>query len=338
VVPGRGLPPPPAGDPTSEAPGAAQFDGRGRHARSPLQIPLEGWKDILVRTKEEFGNDNIAMIAAGITFYTLLAIFPGIAAVVGIYGLFADPTRLQSHLQVLARVAPEGAIDVIGGQLQLLASGHRAGLSLSFGLGLIASLWSSNGAVKAMMVGLNVAYGEHETRGFLKRTAISLAFTAGFVAFGAAAVAAIGIGPWIEGQAAAPLAWVVEGAIWLVLVTALVVGLALTYCFGASRDPVRFQWVSWGSAATVVVWALTSIAFTTYVANFGHFNKVYGSLGAVVGFMTWIYLSAIVLLAGAELNAEIEHQTAVDTTQGAPRPLGARGADMADTVGQATGG
>ena len=327
---------PPKGDGSSQPAAAAETDGRGRHARSPSQIPLKGWKDILVRTKDEFGEDNVAMIAAGVTFYTLLALFPGLAALLGVYGLFSDPADVQRHIQTLSHVLPGGALEVIGGQLESLVRTNPAGLSASFVIGLLVALWSANGAVKALMVGLNVAYDEHETRGLVKRTVISLGFTAGFLAFAAASVAAMGLGPWIEARAGTPAAWAVEGVVDIVLVLMLGLGLSLVYRFGPSRDPVRFQWISWGSALTVVVWLAMSTAFTTYVANFGHFNKVYGSLGAVVGFMTWIYLSAMVILAGAELNAEIEHQTLEDTTEGAPRPLGARDASMADTVGRAT--
>jgi membrane protein len=133
-------------------------------------------------------------------------------------------------------------------------------------------------------------------------------------------------------------ALIAKVASWPLIIVAIMVGLALVYRYGPSRDPVQIRWISWGSVVVVVSWVIMSALFSVYVANFGHYNKTYGALGAVAGFMTWLYLSFLILLAGAELNAEIEHQTAVDTTEGQPQPIGARKAEMADTVGAAQDG
>ncbi len=311
--------------------------GRGRSAQKPSDIPPRGWKDILLRVKSEFSEDQLPLISAGVTFFTVLAIFPGLAAFVSVYGLFADAQQMGKSLAALSHVMPGGAVQIIADQLDRLTKTGAGGLSLTFVIGLLTSLWSANGAMKSMIVGLNVAYEEHERRSFLKKTLISLAFTLGFMVFGIAAVAVLGLGPVVKASAGAGAAIMLQVISWPLLLLALGVGLALLYRFGPSRDPVKFRWISWGSGAAVILWLIVSAAFTLYVANFGHYNKTYGSLGAAIGFMTWIWLSCMVVLAGAELNAEIEHQTTVDTTEGPPQPMGARRAKMADEVGAAQG-
>lgn len=312
---------------------ARRGDGRGRTAHSPLQIPLEGWKDILARTRKEFVDDQIPMISAGVSFYTLLALFPGLAAFVALYGLFADVGEAQRHLQVLSRILPSGALKFIGEQMIRMAAAQKGGLSLTFVVGLVTSLWSANGAIKAMMTGLNIAYEEHETRSFVRKNLISLAFTLGLLVFGVAAVGVLGAGPAVEAYAGHHAAMTLNLVSWPILLAAMAVGVALLYRFGPSRDPVRFEWITWGSGVAMLLWLAVSALFSLYVGNFAHYDKTYGSLGAVVGFMMWNWLSNLVILGGAELNSEVEHQTAVDTTIGAPRPMGTRRAKMADTLG-----
>ncbi len=279
----------------------------GRDAQSPAEIPPRGWKEILLRVKSEFAKDQIALIAAGVTFYTVLAIFPGVAAFVSLYALLGDPEQLDRHLQALSHLMPGGAVKVIRDQMQAVLAAHAGGLSFAFLVGLLTSVWSANGAVKATMIGLNVAYEVEEHRGMVRRTLISLAFTLGLTLFGLAAAAALGAATSARSLLGAG-AVLVEACIWAALLVGMIVGLALLYRFGPDRGPVRLRWITWGSAAAVLSWLGVSAAFTAYVANFGHYNKTYGSLGAVVGFMTWIYLSAMVVLAGAELNSEIERQ------------------------------
>ena len=312
--------------------------GRGRLARSPQEIPRRGWKDILLRTKEEFAKDQVPMVAAGVTFYTLLALFPGLAAFVGLYGLFADVGDVQHHLAVLSWVLPPGVLQFIGEQMVRIAEANKETQSLAFAFGLLASIWSANGAVKAMLAGLNIAYEETEKRSFVRKTALSLAFTFGFLALALCGVALLAAQPMLAGFVGPGAAAVVGWVSWPLLLVGLGVGLALLYRFGPDRNPVKWSWISWGSAGVIGFWAAASALFSIYVGNFAHYDRTYGSLGAAVGFMMWIYLSAMVVLAGAELNAEIEHQTTVDTTTiGAPRPLGLRRAVMADTVGPAKG-
>jgi membrane protein len=265
-----------------------------------------GWKDIALRTRAKLGVDNIPMIAAGVTFYTILALFPGLAALISIYGLFADAGQVPQHVQALSHVLPGGAVRVLGDQMQALASSAPGGLSLTFAISLIISIWSANGAVKAMMTGLNMAFDKREERGYLKQTVISLAFTFGLLLFGMLTLVVLGLPAAVDALAGPEAAVASTMLCWAVLLFGLAVGLALLYRYGPSRGPVKLRWISWGNSLAVIVWLMVSALFTLYVSNFGHYNKTYGSLGAAVGFMTWIYLSSIVFLAGGELNAQID--------------------------------
>jgi membrane protein len=253
--------------------------------------------------------DQIPMIAAGITFYTLLALFPGLAAAVSLYGLVADVKSAEQHIAILSHILPGGAIEVIGDQMKLLASGHAGGLSLAFAVSLVTSIWSANGAMSAVMTGLDFAYEVKERRGFVRRTLISLGFTAGFLVFGIALMTILGAGPTVAALMGKPAALVFDLVSWSGLLFALLLGLAALYRFGPNRGHGRWRWITWGSGGAVALWLLMSVLFTLYVGNFGHFNKTYGSLGAVIGFMVWLYLSAMVVLAGGELNAELEKQS-----------------------------
>lgn len=311
--------------------------GRGRHAHSLKDIPLRGWKDILLRTAKEFTDDQIPMIAAGVTFYSLLALFPGLGAFVALYGLFADVAEAQKHLHLLAFMLPPDALRFIGEQMIRMAAAKTGGLSLAFIVSLLVSIWSANGAVKALMTGLNIAYEEHERRGFVKRTLVSLVFTLGYLTFAIVAIGLLAAGPAIQTFAGEHAAMVFSWVSWPLLLAGLILGLAVLYRFGPSRDPVQWKWLTWGSVGAVAVWVIVSALFSLYVGNFAHYDRTYGPLGAVIGFMVWVWISSLVVLAGAELNSEIEHQTLVDTTTGAPAPIGFRRARMADSVGPAQG-
>jgi membrane protein len=280
-----------------------------RPARSPLQISLAEWKTILANTKDEFTEDQIPMIAAGVSFYTLLAIFPGLAAFVALYGLFADIATVQHDLHVLSFVLPDSALKFFGEQMVRMAEGQKGGLSLTFVVGLLTSIWSANGAVKALMTGLNIAYEVHERRSFVRRTLISLAFTLGLLAFGTAAIAVLGAGPAVEAYLGQHAAFMLNLVSWPILFVAMGLGIALLYRYAPSRGPVRFEWVTPGSLAAMVLWLGVSAVFSIYVGNFAHYDKTYGSLGAVVGFMIWNWLTNTVILVGAELNSEVEAQT-----------------------------
>ena len=325
-------------NPRSAGGDRAELDrGRGRSAERPSEIPARGWKDILLRVYEGISDDRILANAAGVTFYALLALFPGIAALVSIYGLFADPSTIVGHLDAIAGFAPGGAIDVIRDQLTRLAAQGSTTLGISFLVGLVISLWSANSGIKALFDALNVVYGEKEKRSFISLNALTLCFTIATIAFLLIALACVVALPVMLNYIPLPgvTALILKFAPWPILLVLVAFGLTLIYRLGPSRTEARWQWITWGSAFAAIAWLAASALFSWYAANFGNFNKTYGSLGAIIGFMTWMWLSIIVVLIGAKLNAEIEHQTARESTIGPPKPLGRRGAKMADTIGPA---
>jgi membrane protein len=320
-----------------EPSGAGREQGRGREAATPTDIPAKGWKDILWRTYEEINKDRILAVAAGVTFYALLALFPAIAALVSIYGLFADPETIQDHLNSLSGVLPNGALEIIGEQVKRISSQGGGALGFAFFFGLAISLWSANAGMKAVLDALNVAYGEEEKRSFLQLNLRSLAFTLGIIAFILVAVGAIVVIPValnLVGLGGAA-EWIISLARWPVLLASIMLLLAALYRYGPSRESAQWRWISAGSIVAAVVWIVASMLFSWYVASFGSYNETYGSLGAVIGLLTWMWLSTIIVLVGAEMNAEIEHQTVQDTTEHRGKPLGARGARVADSVGEA---
>ena len=318
-------------------PHAANEPGRGREAETPTKIPARGWKDILWRVWEEIGQDRVMAVAAGVTFYGLLAIFPAIAAFVSLYGLVADPAEIEGHLAAMSGVLPGGALEIVGEQVKRIASQGEGSLGFGFAAGLAVSLWSANAGMKAVFDALNVVYDEEEKRSFIKLNALSLLFTVGAIVILLTAIVATAVLPHVLdyvglGKA---LEWALSLLRWPILLALVVVGLAVLYRWGPSRDKAEWKWVTPGSLLASVLWVVGSMLFSWYAANFGSYNETYGSLGAVVGFMTWMWISTIVVLLGAEMNAEMEHQTAKDTTEGPTKPMGARQATMADTLGPA---
>jgi membrane protein len=309
---------------------------RGRLARSPSEIPPRGWKDILVRAYKNFDRDRVITIAAGVTFYSILALFPAIAALVSLYGLFADPAAIASHLDSLAGVLPGGTVQVIGDELERLTAQRNGALGLATLIGLVTALWSANAGIKSLFDALNLVYSETEKRGFITLNAVSLAFTVATIGFVILALGAMVVLPPVLAYVGSGADQLVRILRWPALLIAVALWLAALYRFGPSRSQPKWRWITWGTGLATVLWLIVSLLFTWYAANFGSYNKTYGSLGAAVGSMVWIWLSVIVVLLGAEIDAEIEHQTARDTTAGAPKPMGARGATMADTVGPAT--
>ena len=307
--------------------------GRGRAARAPSQIPLRGWRDILWRTLRGFNKDNIPWVSGGVTFFALLALFPGLAAFVALYGLFADFHDAVKHIEALAVIAPRDAVVFIGAQMISISQQRHSTLSLAFVITLLLSLWSANNGMKAFLNGLNVAYGETEKRSFVRLTLHSLAFTVGGLLLLMVAVVAVVAVPVLMPRLK-ELSPLVDILRWPALGVLMILVLSVVYRYGPSREHARWQWVSWGGVAAALLWMAASLAFSWYVSNLAHYNRTYGSFGAAAGAMTWLWMSVVIVLFGAELNAEIEHQTAVDSTTGAPLPMGRRGAVMADTVGE----
>lgn len=309
-------------------------DAHGRDARSPGAIPARGWWSVIKRVVGEVSQDRIMLTAAGVTFYLLLALFPALAAFVSIYGFVADPLTVAEHLDVLDGVLPADGADLIETQLQSLARQDAGALSFGFIFGLLVALWSANSGMKAIFDAMNVVYEEDEKRGFIKYNLMSLAFTLGGLVAAIFFIILIGVVPAV--LAFLHLEGITELLIrilrWPLMLVAVALVFSLIYRWAPSRRKAKWRWVSWGSALAAIFWLVVSIGFSWYLENFANYNATYGSLGAVIGFMIWTWISVIILLVGAELNAELEHQTAIDTTHGPDRPMGERGAAVADTV------
>lgn len=309
--------------------------GRGREANRPGQIPRAGWRDILLRVKEEMGDDNLSIVSAGVAFYLLLAMVPALAAIISIYGLVADPATVEQQIAALSDALPQDAQAIITEQLQRIAGGSQAGLGFGALIGLLLTLYSAAKGMKALINALNVTYDEHEKRGFVQLNLVALGLTVLTILIGVLALAAIVVLPAVLNMIG--LGQTVEVLLnwlrWPLLALALVVVLAAVYRYGPSRRQPRWRWVSWGAVLATILWLLGSAAFSLYVRYFGSYNETYGSLGAIVILLMWFFLSAYIVLLGSEINAEMEHQTRRDTTAGGNQPLGQRGAHVADTVG-----
>jgi len=309
---------------------------RGRHAQTPGQIPAKGWKDILWRVWEEQSKDNISMIAAGVAYYAILALFPAVAAAVSLYGIVADPMDIEKQFDTLAGFLPGEALGILKEQAHTVASQPSEGLTIGVGVGLLFTLWSASRGVNAVIGALNIAYEEEEKRSFIKLALVSVVMTLGGILFLIVTLAVVVVVPTILNLV--PLGktweWVVSLVRWPILGVAILGALAVLYRYAPSRAEPKWRWVTWGSVAAGGIWLLGSIAFSIYVSNFGNYNEAYGSVGAVVILLLWLNLTAYAILLGAELNAEMEHQTAQDTTDAPEKPMGQRNAQMADTIGE----
>lgn len=287
---------------------APREEGRGRFSAIPADDPKPGLKDVLWRVFGGISDDRILANAAAVTFYVLLAVFPAIAALVSIYGLFANPSSIAKQLDAVSGVLPGGAIEVVRDQLTRLTLHGGAGLGVGFAVGLGASLWSANGGVKALFDALNTVYEEKEERSFLKLNAVTLAFTVAMIGLLVVALAGIVAIPIALKYLPDFVGQILDIARWPLLAVLVAVAFAFIYRYGASRSEAEWRWISWGSVSAALGWLAVSALFSYYAANYGTFNKTYGSLGAVIGFMLWIWLSVIVILLGGKLNAVIERR------------------------------
>jgi membrane protein len=311
--------------------------GRGRKATEPTDIPPRGWKDIVLRIYANVGRDRVVALAAGVTYFSLLALFPAIGALVSLYGLFADVGTINHNLDMVAGILPGGALQVIGDEMTRVATQSDGKLGFAFASGLLLSLWSANAGIKALFDALNLVYAEKEKRNWFKLNLVSLTFTAGAIVMALAAMGAVVVVPVVFDffgfHDSSEL--LVKLLRWPALFVLVALAVSFVYRYGPSRERAKWRWITPGSGLAAAVWLGISILFSWYAASFGSYNKTYGSLGAVMGFMVWIWLSSLVILLGAELDAEMEHQTAKDSTTGPPKPMGERGATMADTLGAA---
>lgn len=312
-------------------------ENRGRKAKAPTAIPLKGWKDIGLRVNERVKSDHVGLIAAGVAFYALLALFPALTALLAVSGLIVEPAQVIDLIDDLSAVMPRQVAEIIIAQAQKVAGSEQAGLGLATILGIALALWSASKGVASLIEGLNVAYGEEEKRGFIKLKLQTLLLTLGLIV-GAiyAAVAMMGVPAVLSFvDFGAITEWLIAGIGWVILICLMIVGLGVVYSYGPSRDPAHWRWLSGGAIVAVLIWLAGSIAFAFYAANFGSYNETFGSLGGVIVLLTWLWLSAYIVLMGAELNAEVEAQTRRDTTVGKAEAMGERGAVKADNLGEA---
>lgn len=308
---------------------------RGRDAEHPGKIPPGGWMDVLWRAWNEVSDANLFLVAGGVTYAVLLALFPGLAALVAIYGLILDPSQVERQVSALSGVLPEESKQLLIDELHKLISTSSGTLGLSAAFGLVLALWSASRGMSGLITSLNIAYEEKERRGFFKLNLLALGLTIALVLGGLVVIALVAVLP-----AAVQLIglrdatrWFLLGLEWPLLVVVVMFGLAAIYRYAPAREKPQWRWVSPGAIAATSLWIIGSIAFTVYVANFNSYDKTYGSLGGVVILLTWLYLSAFVVLLGAAINAQSEKQTRRDSTDGSPVPMGRRGARAADTLG-----
>jgi membrane protein len=309
---------------------------RGREAESPGEIPARGLKDVFWRLYAAISEDRVMLIAAGVTYYLLLALFPAASALVSIYGFVSDPAAIADRITFLSSVMPADALNIFLDQLRALTSERNTTLSIALIGGLALALWSANAGMKALFEAMNVAYAEQEKRSLVRLNLVSLLFTLGALVLAIIVLSAMGGVPaalrylWLD-------QWteiIIRLARWPIMMLFVGAGIVILYRFGPSREPAKLRWLTWGAAFATVAWLLASVAVSYYLANIADYNATYGTLGALIGFMVWTWVSVIIVIVGAEINAELEHQTTRDSTTGPPQPLGARGAYMADTVGE----
>ncbi|WP_081160443.1 YihY/virulence factor BrkB family protein [Ensifer aridi] len=309
---------------------------RGRDAATPGDIPARGMRDVFWRVVAQVSEDRVTLVAAGVTFYVLLALFPALTSLVSIYGLISDPAAIAEQINSIAAVMPAQALQLVTDQLQAITSQRASSLSIGFLAGLFVALWSARNGIASLIEAMNIAYDEEEKRGFVRLTLLSVCFTFGGLLVTAVLIAAIAVLPAI--LAFLPIGHTLESlaklARWPLLLLLIFAGITLLYRYGPDRDPPKLRWLTWGAAFSTLSWLPASLLFSFYIDNFANYNATYGAMGALIGFMLWIWVSTIIIIVGAEINAELEHQTARDSTTGRPEKMGKRDAYVADTIGE----
>jgi membrane protein len=310
--------------------------GRGREAEHPGEIPTRGWMDVVWRAWGEVGDANLFLVAGGVTYALILALFPALAALVSLYGLVFDPSQIEKQVGALSGVLPSETQQLLSQQLHSLVAASGGALGFGAVVGILLALWSASRGMSGIITAINIAYEEKERRGFFKLNLIALGLTLGLLVGGLIVIALIGVLPAAAQFLAvgAETKWLLVLVQWPLLVVLMMFGLAVLYRYAPDRDKPQWRWVSPGAIVATVLWIIASIGFTVYVANFNSYDKTYGSLGGVVVLLTWLYLSALMVLFGAAINAQSEKQTRKDSTEGRPRAMGQRDARAADTLGQ----
>ena len=314
--------------------GNSSADKRGHNAEKPKQIPKKGWKDVASRVKDQLTKDHVFLLSAGIAFYFFLAIFPAIAAALSIYGLIMEPAQVEQQMGQVANILPEQAHQMISNILERQSEKPESTLGWSLVLSILISLWSANKGTKAVFEGVNITYNEIDERGFFKLTAVTLLFTIGGIIIGFIAITMVVAFPALIDKIGLPstLETIIQLLRWPILALIVMFALAAVYKVAPYRKSPEFKWISWGAIIATVFWLAGSLLFNLYVKNFSSFDETYGSFAAIIILMLWFFLTAFIILLGAEINSEMEHQTSRDTTTGEDKPTGKRGGYHADHV------
>ncbi len=276
--------------------------------KSPTKISGSGWKSIVMTVKDSIGEDNVAIVSAGVAFYAFLAVFPAIMALISIYGLALGPEQIESQISQLSSMLPEQAFGIIETQIEKFTSTSGKTLSWGTALGILFSLWSANKGIKSLFTGVDIAYNTKNTRGLIKQNALTLVFTLGAIILVILSMILIVAFPALVDQIGLPsqIESLISWLRWVVLAIIVVFFLCLIYKFAPARPRPRFKWVFPGALVATVLWLIASWGFSYYVSNFGSYGEVYGSISAVVVLMLWLLLTSLIILVGAELNAVTE--------------------------------
>jgi membrane protein len=317
-----------------QAPARSPEQVPGGQAESPAQIPAQGWKQVLLRTKEQVKEDNIPLLAAGVAFYAFIALFPALIAAVTVYGLVSDPAEVEEQIGSFSDALPREAASLLTDQLTSIAGGSSSALGWGLLLSLGGALFAASGGMQNLIKAVNIAYDEEETRGFVKLRGLALALTLGAIVFIVVAIGLVAVVPVVLDAAGLGAAGRIAAQVarWAGLVVFVLVALAVIYRFAPDRDDPKVKWVGLGSGVATLLWILGSAAFSLYVSNFGKYGETYGALAGVVILLLWLWLTSLIILIGAEINSETEQQTAKDTTKGPEKPMGERRAVKADSM------
>ncbi|MCG9758566.1 YihY family inner membrane protein [Pseudoalteromonas sp. S4498] len=306
----------------------------GFNADRPSDIPALGWWDVSKRLYHSLSQDNLSLVAAGVAFYALLAIFPALAAVVSIYAYFSSPTEMVDQLLPLIELLPASSQEIMLQQLKALTQKSQASLSLGAIFTLFLTIWSSSKGCQALITACNITYHEHNKRQFLQALVVRFLFSVGAIFVAIVALSIIGILPIVLNLVGFTTALdsVIQLITWSILAVLFHFSLAFVYRYAPHRRAAKWRWITLGSFTATGLWILASLGFSYYVAQFASYNETYGSLGGVVIMMMWLYLSAYIIIFGAALNASAELQTLKDSTVGPAKTRGQRGAFVADNL------
>lgn len=305
---------------------------RGEDAQWPHQIPLDGWKDIGKRVWQEMKVDHVQIVSAGVAFYFFLSIFPTIVAAISIYSLVLEPSQIEEQISRLDLLLPEKAFGMITDFLHPVIEQSRKEIGWGLIVSILISIWSANKGTNALFQGVNIAYDEMDNRNIFKKNLLTLIFTLGGLVLGLISLLIIIFFPLLIDKLGLPsgIENVLTWLRWVILGLILITSLSMVYKIAPNRRSPRFRWVSWGALLGTILWLGGSMLFSWYVSNFGSYDDLYGSFAAVAILMLWFFLTSFIVLMGAEINSEMEHQTRYDTTVGEERPMGERNAYHAD--------